>query len=194
VPPEVEWPPPLDWTGLLAGACRVPELLDEFEFDEPDDFEFDELEEPELDEPDFDEPDDFELDEPDFEEPDDFELDEFEEAEPVDVELDEELPAVDLLGCVTAACVEPGSASATAPAAATLAKPTVAVVVFSRRLPRSRSATALDTSRARVPPLGRPPETPWRRSSGRDPWGRGAASRKSRKSGLSMLSVWHIRL
>jgi hypothetical protein len=65
---------------------------------------------------------------------------------------------------------------ATTPAAATLAKPTVAVVAFSRRLPRSRSATALETSRPR---LVRAP-----RSRG-DP---------SRKSGLVILSVWHIHL
>jgi hypothetical protein len=166
VPPEVVWPPPLDCTGVLAGACRLPELVDEFE-------ELEELEELELDEFEFDEPARFELDE--FEEP---ELPEAELLAVPDVELDEEFP-VDLPGCVTAACVEPGSASATAPAAATLAKPTVAVVAFSRRLPRSRSATAEDKLRDFVP------EAAWRRPAGRGPASR--KSRKSRKSGLSML-------
>lgn len=40
---------------------------------------------------------------------------------------------------------EPGSASATAPAASTLATPTVAVVVVIRLLPRRRAATARPT-------------------------------------------------
>ena len=55
----------------------------------------------------------------------------------------DELPAG-----VTVVCVEPGSTAATAPAASTLAKPTVAVAAFSLRLPRSRSATARETWRA----------------------------------------------
>jgi hypothetical protein len=41
VPPEVTCPP-LDWTGLLAGACRLLELFDEFE--ELDELELEELE------------------------------------------------------------------------------------------------------------------------------------------------------
>jgi hypothetical protein len=45
-------------------------------------------------------------------------------------------------------CVEPGSVAATAPATATLAKLTAAVVAFSRRRPRSRSATAREMARA----------------------------------------------
>lgn len=43
---------------------------------------------------------------------------------------------------VTDACVEPGSTATTTPAATTEAKDTVIVVVFRRRLPCSRSATA----------------------------------------------------
>lgn len=57
--------------------------------------------------------------------------------------LTDELPEV-----VPVVWVEPGSTAATAPAAITLAKPTVAVTAFSRCLPRSRSATACDTWRA----------------------------------------------
>jgi hypothetical protein len=93
------------------------------------------------------------------------EFDEFEEAEPdpdepepaepelaepaFAVPLPAELPAFDELSEeVTVLCVEPGSTTATAPAASTLAKPTVAVVAFSLRRPRSRSATARETLRA----------------------------------------------
>lgn len=94
------------------------------------------------------------------------ELDEFDEFD----EFDEAL-------CVlAAACVEPGSATATAPAATTLAKPTVAVVAFRRRLPRSRSATARETLRPRL---------------SRDPRAYGDPSGNS---GLLMLSVWHTQL
>jgi hypothetical protein len=136
VPPEVTWPPPLDWTGAEAGACKVPELpwlpesLDGFE--EPEDFA--EPEDPE--EPDaFEEPDS--LEEPDaLEEPADF-------AAP-EVADDFEEPA-EWLVLVTAVCVLPGSAAATAPAAATLAKLTAAVALLRRRRPRSRSATARET-------------------------------------------------
>lgn len=53
-------------------------------------------------------------------------------------------------------CVEPGSAAATAPAASTLATLTLTVAVFSRRLPRSRSATARETCRAAAWPRGAP--------------------------------------
>jgi len=79
VPPEVTCPPPPDWTGLFAGACRLLELFDEFE--ELDEFEFE-----------------FEFDEP---EPEEFEfepaeLDEPEPAEPVPV--DAVLLAADLPG------------------------------------------------------------------------------------------------
>jgi hypothetical protein len=66
-------------------------------------------------------------------------------------------------------CAEPGSAAATAPAASTLATPTVAVAVFSLRRPRSRSATASETCRAAL-------------------WPRGAPLRSSQ---LSIIAVWH---
>lgn len=46
---------------------------------------------------------------------------------------------------LAAACVAPGSSSVTTPATARLAAETAAVVLFSSRLPRSRSATARDT-------------------------------------------------
>ena len=115
------WPPPFDCTGAEVGAWR---LVDEFEeFDEFDEFEeFDELDEFE----ELEEPDESEELVPESSEP------------PVAAALELlELPEV-----VAVWCVEPGSAAATAPAATTLAKPTVAVVAFSLRLPRSRSATA----------------------------------------------------
>jgi hypothetical protein len=158
---------------VFAGACRfelfdeLEELeSDEFELDEPDDFEDPELDEPEPVEP---EPVDAEPP-PEVPEPV-VPLPEVPEVPEVpDFELDEELPTVDLLVFVTAACDEPGSARATAPAAATLAKPTVAVVAFSLRLPRSRSSTASDTLREGMP------RAPWARG----PWGRGAGLRKSR--------------
>ena len=76
---------------------------------------------------------------------------------------------LELLECVDALRVEPGSAAATAPAASRLATPTVAVVVFSLRRPRSRSATARETCRAA-------------------PWPRGAPLRSSQ---LSIIAVWH---
>jgi hypothetical protein len=132
---------------VLTGACRVlelPELLDELEF-EFEEFEFDALEE--------------------FEPP--AELGPLEEPaedkcfaepraavpaleEPVPDDAPRDTPAVpdEWFGLVTAACVEPGSVKATAPAAATLAKPTVAVAWLRRRRPRSRSATARETLRA----------------------------------------------
>jgi hypothetical protein len=125
----VTWPPPFDCTGAEAGAWR---LVDEFE-------EFEELEE--LDE--------FE----ELEEPD-----EFEELVPESSELPVLVLALELLELpevVAVWCVEPGSAAATAPAATTLAKPTVAVVAFSLRLPRSRSATARARAASR-PDLARP--------------------------------------
>jgi hypothetical protein len=55
---------------------------------------------------------------------------------------DDALVFDDAAGDFTAACVDPGRAMSTAPATPTLARDTVAVVVFRRRLPRSRSATA----------------------------------------------------
>lgn len=84
---------------------------------------------------------------------------------------DDEAP-VPMLAAVVCVCVAPGSTTATAPAASTLAKPAVAVAAFSRRLPRSRSATARVTRR--------PP----------------ARARRGvpRSSQLSMLAVCHIRL
>ena len=61
--------------------------------------------------------------------------------------LDEEAPDDALLSddvpeIFTAACVDPGRTAITTPATTTLAKDTVTVVVFRRRRPCSRSATA----------------------------------------------------
>jgi hypothetical protein len=131
------------------------ELLDEFdEFDEPGEFD-------------------------EFAEPAEFELlpvlaPESELAEPpLDAPVpDDDVPAALLPGeleLLVVLCVEPGSAAATAPAASRLATPTVAVVVFSLRRPRSRSATARETCRAA-------------------PWPRGAPLRSSQ---LSIIAVWH---
>src|SRR6202034_2095757 len=80
-------------------------------------------------------------------------LEEVEFEPPLDVPpLDDEPPVPvltdELPVLVPVACTEPGSTAATAPAATTLATPTVAVAAFSLRLPRSRSATAWDTWRA----------------------------------------------
>jgi len=132
-PPEVLWPPP-DWTGVYEGACRLPELFEEFE--EP------ELEEPEFDEPELDEP-AFEVPLPDDVLPDEVLPDDVLPVRDAALELDEEL-----FDEVTVLCVEPGRTAATTPATATLAKRTVAVAVFSRRRPRSRAATARERSRA----------------------------------------------
>lgn len=126
------------------------------------------------------------LDEFDELEPDEFDelapLDEFDELAPLDEfepepELADPVPVlapvlgveVEPLECVDALLVEPGSTAATAPAASRLATPTVAVVVFSLRRPRSRSATARETCRAA-------------------PWPRGAPLRSSQ---LSIIAVWH---
>jgi hypothetical protein len=126
------------------------ELLDEFdEFDEPDEFDEFELGE-------------FELlpvlaPEPELAEP------------PLDAPVpDDDVPVLVLPDELVVLCVEPGSAAATAPAASRLATPTVAVVVFSLRRPRSRSATARETCRAA-------------------PWPRGAPLRSSQ---LSIIAVW----
>jgi hypothetical protein len=138
----------------LTGACRLLEPFDEFDELEPDELE-----------------------------PDEFEpLDEFDELEPLDElapldvfepepELADPVPVLEVepLECVDALLVEPGSTAATAPAASRLATPTVAVVVFSLRRPRSRSATARETCRAA-------------------PWPRGAPLRSSQ---LSIIAVWH---
>jgi hypothetical protein len=159
----VTWPPP-DWTGVFDGACRLPEEFEEFEeLLEPDDPE---LVEPELAEP--------EPVEPELAEP------EPEFAVPfVDAPLPDELPVLDdeLLEWVTVLCVEPGSVTATAPTAATLAKPTVTVAAFSLRRPRSRSATARAMLRAA---LWRDPDR--------------ARDALSGRSGLVMMSVWHTQL
>ncbi len=107
-------PPPPDWTGVYEGACRLPELVEEFDV-------FEELAEPEPDVPPFDD-----------------EL----PARDAALELDELFVEVVVL------CAEPGRTTAITPAVTTLAKPTVAVVAFSRRRPRSRSATARERLRA----------------------------------------------
>jgi len=132
-------------------------------------------------------PDEFdEFDEPDeFDEFDGFaELGEFEllpvlapEPELAEPLLDAPVPDDDVpvlllpdeLELPVVVCVEPGSAAATAPAASRLATPTVAVVAFSLRRPRSRSATARETCRAA-------------------PWPRGSPLRSSQ---LSIIAVWH---
>ena len=72
-------------------------------------------------------------------EPDELDPDEL---EPVELPLDDEVP-------FTAAWLAPGRTATTTPATATLARPTVTVVAFSRRRPCSRSATAFATWRAR---------------------------------------------
>jgi hypothetical protein len=114
-PPEVAWPEPELEPGLDDGLPRLLELPELVELElEPD--------EPELDEPELDEP-----------EPVLPELALPELALPV-LLLDEFVPVEALLD-------EPGSASATAPAASTLATPTVAVVATTRPLARRRAAT-----------------------------------------------------
>jgi hypothetical protein len=123
----------LDWAGELAGDCRVdelPELLEEL------DDELDELDEPDEAVPDEPVPDEL-PDEPD--EPD---------------ELDELLPD-DVPESLTEAWVAPGRTTSTAPATATLAKDAVTVAAVSRRLPRSRSATARASCRASARPAAR---------------------------------------
>jgi hypothetical protein len=76
-----------------------------------------------------------------LEEPD---PDELAEPEVVPALPDDELPAFELVAVLVD---EPGRASATAPAASTLAAATVAVVAVTRLLARRRAATA---SRIRV--------------------------------------------
>jgi hypothetical protein len=117
-PPEVEWLVPELDDGADDPLLR-PEL-DELELDEP------EVDEPEPVDP------ELILVEPELWVPDD---------EPVaDDDPDVEVPVDD----VPPLC-EPGSASVMTPAAATLARPTVAVVVWSRLRPRARAATARRT-------------------------------------------------
>ena len=109
------WPEPELEPGLDDGLPRLLELPELVELElEPD--------EPELDEPELDEP-----------EPVLPELALPELALPV-LLLDEFVPVEALLD-------EPGRASATAPAASTLATPTVAVVATTRPLARWRAAT-----------------------------------------------------
>ena len=115
------WPEPELDVGADAGLPRPLlelELLELFELLEP--FEL-ELEEPELDEPEPLEP------------------------EPVLPLLPEPLEVAELALVDEALPVAPGTTSATAPAASTLATPTVTVVALTRPLARRRAATARDT-------------------------------------------------
>jgi hypothetical protein len=126
----VDVPSPLLPCGLLDGDCRLPESLDELLLpEEPLSDELPLLPEPlvpELDVPEL-----------EFDDPVELELD-----DPVGLD-DEPVPVV-----VTAAWLDPGKSTATAPAASTLAADTVTVAVVSRRRPRARSATACATRRA----------------------------------------------
>lgn len=105
------------------------------------------------------------------------ELEDFEDFEDL-AELDEveEWEVEEWLVLDTGVCADPGSVTATAPAATTLAKLTVAVVALRRRLPRSRSATPRATLRAAPSRLPRSRGCSWGNSS------------------LLMLSVWHNQL
>jgi hypothetical protein len=129
-PPEVAWPEPELEPGLDDGLPRLLELPELAEL-EPDEPELDDpvLEEPELELEDPDVPEVPELDEPELVLP---------ELAPV-LLLDECVPVAALLD-------EPGRASATAPAASTLAAPTVAVVATTRPLARRRAATPRATA------------------------------------------------
>jgi hypothetical protein len=82
---------------------------------------------------------------------DEFELDEFVPDELVEL-LDGVLSCDDVPEPFTVACVAPGRTATSAPATATLAKDTVMVVAFRRRLPCSRSATARAISRLFMSP------------------------------------------
>jgi hypothetical protein len=119
-PPDVAWPEPELDVGVDAGLLRPLLELELLEL-----FELLELLELEPDVPDV--PDVPELLEP----------------EPVLPVLVPELLDVELVD--EALLVVPGSTSATAPAASTLAAPTAAVVVLIRPRPRRRAATARDT-------------------------------------------------
>ena len=121
-------PPLVDCVGVVDGAWRLLELLELFELlellellDEFDD-ELDELDELE-------------------------ELDDFEELAPDEVAGLLAVLSFEALDSFAAVCVDPGSTANSAPVTATLAKDTVTVVAFRRRLPCSRSATARAISR-----------------------------------------------
>jgi hypothetical protein len=136
----------LDCTGAAVGVWRVFEPLELFgEFGLLDELELaGELELPEEPEP----LDDFEVFEVFGEPVLSGDLARF-QPEPVPAApLSDDPPVLAGVLLWVAACEAPGSTMATAPAATTLAKPTVAVAAFSRRLPRSRSATACETWRA----------------------------------------------
>ena len=115
-------------------AWLEPELDDGADDELPRPLELDELEpdDPVLEEPELDEPEPDVPEVPELEVPEEPEL-VLPELAPV-LLLDEFVPADALLD-------EPGSASATAPAASTLATPTVAVVATTRPLARRRAAT-----------------------------------------------------
>jgi hypothetical protein len=127
----VDVPAPLLPSGVLDGDCRVPESLDELlppEDELPEELPvLPELVLPELVLP--------ELVLPELLVP------EPAVADPVELD-DEPVRAVE-----AAAWLDPGSTTATAPAASTLAADTVTVAAVSRRRPRSRSATASATRR-----------------------------------------------
>jgi len=93
----------------------------------------------------------------------DDELDELDELAPDELAPDELAPdelaePLDVLSCddvpesFTVVCVAPGRSATSAPVTATLAKDTVMVVAFRRRLPCSRSATARAISRLFISP------------------------------------------
>jgi hypothetical protein len=123
VPPDVDDSPPLlDWAGELEGDWRPDELLELLEL--LDEFD-DELDEPE----------------------------ELEELVPDELAgLLDVVPCDDVPESFTALCAAPGRTATSAPATATLAKDTVTVVAFRRRLPCSRSATARAVSRLFMSP------------------------------------------
>ena len=129
---------------MYEGACRLPELPEEFEgSEEPEPVE----PEPVVPLPDVPLPED-ELPLPEDELP----------VPDAALELDE------LFDEVTALCVEPGSTAATTPAVITLAKLTAVVVAVSRRRPRSRSAMARARLRAAACRDARPRDDPSRGS------------------------------
>jgi hypothetical protein len=132
-PPEVAWLEPELDDGADDELPRLPELV-ELEPDVP------ELDDPVLAEP------ELELEEPDVPEVPELEVPEL---APPELALPELAPPVLLLDeCVPADALldEPGNVSATAPAASTLATPTVAVVATTRPLARWRAATPRATA------------------------------------------------
>jgi hypothetical protein len=88
----------------------------------------------------------------------DDELDELDELVPDELAPDELAEPSDVLSCddvpesFAAVCAVPGRTAISAPVTATLAKDTVMVVAFRRRLPCSRSATARAISRLFMSP------------------------------------------